>query len=122
MPIIDVEFVTDSALPDSAELTGKLADAAADIFNTAPGRTWVRTRTLDPHHYAENGGGPPDDVAPVFVTVLKADLPPQDLLRREMQQLAQRFAAICDRPVENIHILYEPSARGRIAFGGDLVE
>ena len=85
-------------------------------------QTWVRLRVLPLSQYAENGGGPAHGVAPVFVTVLKAVLPPLDRRREEVRQLAQRIALVCRRPVENVHVLYLPDGAERVAFGGKLVE
>lgn len=122
MPIVDVEVVTRSNENIDPKLASAVADAAGEVFGTEPGRTWVRLRTLSQFAYAENGGGSEADVLPVFVTVLKADVPDRESMRQEVQTLAARFAPLCNRPAENVHILYEPAARGRIAFGGKLVE
>lgn len=120
MPILDVEMTcdSDSALDDS--LAAHLADAAGDIFGTAPGHTWVRVRSLPLAQYAENGGGPPVGVFPVFVTVLKATWPEGKKMEMEIAQLTERFAEICGRSPAHVHVLYDPPAAGRIAFGGVL--
>ena len=72
-------------------------------------------------HYAESGGGPPDGVYPVFVSVLKARLPAPDALRIEVARLTAAVAEATGRPEEHIHIVYLPAGAGRVAFGGDLV-
>lgn len=58
----------------------------------------------------------------MFVTVLKAALPPPDRRQEEVRQLTQRIAVVCRRPAENVHVLYLPDGAGRAAFGGSLVD
>lgn len=46
-----------------------------------------------------------------------------DALRDEVAALTRVVAASCDRPTDNVHVLYgAPAAAGRLAFGGSLVE
>jgi phenylpyruvate tautomerase PptA (4-oxalocrotonate tautomerase family) len=118
MPILDVEIVTSGSL-DSA-LAANLADMAAQVFGGPPASTWVRVRTLPKEHYAENGVATPEGWRSVFVTVRKAQRPTGSALEAEARALAEGVARVCSRPVENVHILYEPDAQGRIAFGGKL--
>jgi phenylpyruvate tautomerase PptA (4-oxalocrotonate tautomerase family) len=122
MPILDVEIVVAETDQIDPHLAAALADAAGAVLSTVPGRTWVRVRHLPAERYAENGGGPAAGVHPVFVTVLKAEHPPPEDLRREMAALTQEVARVCDRPAENVHVFYAPEGRGRVAFGGRLVE
>jgi len=42
-------------------------------------------------------------------------------MQAQAEQLSTAFARLCNRPKENVHILYQPSTAGRIAFGGKLV-
>ena len=58
--------------------------------------------------------------APTFVSVLRMELPESEALRREMKEVAKIVARTLGRPLENVHVLYEPGARGRIGFGGML--
>lgn len=122
MPIVDVEITCESEAALSETLAAEIADAAANIFDTDPGQTWVRIRPVPLKYYAENGGGPPAGLMPVFVTVLKATNLNKEQMIGEIAELTECFAAICDRLPENIHVLYEPPAAGRIAFGGMLLE
>ncbi len=120
MPIIDVEIVND---PSEAEIEVPLqvlADAIGGALGSEPGRTWVRLRTLATSHYAENQAS--DSPRPVFVRMLKANAGTIEERRQEARLLAGTIAGIVKRPVENVHILYEPDARGRIAFGGKLLD
>ena len=118
MPILDVEIVTHES-PGPA-LAGALADMAGAVFGGPPGTTWVRVRMLSPSCYAENGTPEPAGHGAVFVTVLKASPPEGAALEAEIKALTEGVAAVCSRAPENVHILYEPAAQGRIAFGGKL--
>jgi hypothetical protein len=118
MPILDIEIVVDAGERLGQTLATQLADAAGEVFEMEPGRTWIRLHVLPRSQYAENGGGPSSDVKPVFVHVLKASIPDGEDMRREMRRLAQRVADVLRRPVDHVHVLYEPPAAGRIAFGG----
>ena len=120
MPVLEIEIVlrSDEVLPSG--LAADLAERAGQVFHAPTGTTWVRLRGLAPAFYAENGGGPPDGVSPVFVAVLKRTLPGMEQRRVEAAELAVAVAQACARPVENVHILYLPEAAGRMAFGGEL--
>jgi hypothetical protein len=122
MPILDVEIVVAETDQIDPHLAAALADAAGAVLRSAAGRTWVRVRHLPVERYAENGGGPHAGVRPVFVTVLKAEHPPPEDLRREVVALTREVARICDRPAENVHVFYAPEGKGRVAFGGSLVD
>ena len=122
MPIVKVEFVGDGAQPKEPGLASALAEATAPVFGTAPERTWVRLNYIEPGHYAEGGGGPLPGVLPVFVTVLLAELPSKDRRRTLAVELSGAIAELTGRPAENVHIIFEPAATGRVVFGGKLVE
>ena len=124
MPIVDIEVVTG---PVDREEVGKetlqlLADDLGRLFGGEPGSTWVRLRSIDQDAYAENGGVPGSPVQPVFVSILRAELPERAALGREMSGVAEIVARMLDRPRDNVHVLYAPDARGRIGFGGTLPE
>lgn len=121
MPIVDVEIVLNEGQSLRANLAAELAEVLGGVFETPKGRTWVRVRSLPRNQYGENGGAP-DYAQPVFVTVLKAQRPTGDALKREVRLLTNAIAAIVDRNGDAVHILYDPDAKGRIAFGGELVE
>ena len=121
MPILEVEVVLrpGEALP--AGLAQELADCAGNIFGSTPGGTWVKVRALAGEQYAENGGAP-QGVYPVVVSVLKARLPPAGTMQAEISGLTALIAWACARPPENVHIVYQPAGRGRVAFGGKLIQ
>src|SRR5688572_12992529 len=118
MPIVDVEIITSEPL--NGGLAARLAEMAAQVFGGPPASTWVRVRSLPKERYAENGTATPEGWRSVFVTVRKAQRPTGSALEAEVRALTEGVARVCGRPVENVHILYEPDAQGRIAFGGSL--
>ena len=122
MPILDVEVVLQPGESLRPELAGELADRAGEVFGASPGTTWVKLRAIPAAHYAENQTGHPTDMYPVFVSVLKARLPPLDERQREVARLTEAVARACQRPSENVHILYLPEGSGRMAFGGRIVQ
>jgi phenylpyruvate tautomerase PptA (4-oxalocrotonate tautomerase family) len=105
----------DEALPEG--LASTLADALGEVFGSEPGRTWVRVRTLPDSHYAENLSEAP---RPVFVTLLLGAPPTGELLTLQVRQVAEAVARTCRVPTDTVHVLLEPAARGRMAFGGQL--
>lgn len=121
MPILEIEIVASSLVPDlPTGLAQSLADGAAAVFGGGQGTVWVKLHVLPPEHYAEDQGKP-EGVHPVFVTVLKARVPKGSALENEISGLTEVIAAILNRPQENVHILYQPDGAGRVAFGGRLV-
>ena len=111
--------------PDAAPAEGlaqALADVAGRTFQSAPGQTWVRLRTLSQSQYAENEASVEATELPVFVNVLKRQVPPKTELEREIAALAKAIAKMTGRSVARIHIQYAPAAVGRLSFGGKIVE
>lgn len=119
MPIVDVELVGEADV--SAEATQRLADALGTALSSRSGGTWVRVRVLSPACYAENDGAP-DDVLPVFVTVLERKRPSGPALADRVAAVTRAVADATGRHPEHVHVLYDADAAGRLAFGGRLVE
>lgn len=117
MPLLNVEIVGENAKLGLARL---LADAAAKVLGAKPGATWVKVHYLPREQYAENADIPAT-VKPVFVSVLLAQHYQPTEYAKIAFDLSMAYAAILVRPQEHIHILFEPSAQGRIAFGGKLL-
>jgi phenylpyruvate tautomerase PptA (4-oxalocrotonate tautomerase family) len=120
MPILDIEVVLAAGEKVPPGMAAALADAAAGVFGSPEGSTWVRLHELPAERYAEDGGG--TAAKPVFVRVLKAHLPTEAELEQEAPRLTAAIARACGRPAENVHIIYEPPGAGRIAFGGRLLK
>lgn len=120
MPILNIELV--GHVPDSTRdgLARRIAEAAADTLESAPHRTWVKLHFLEENQYSENGGAPEDGARPVIVSVLLSKLPNEDDLSQLAAVLADRIAKACNRSPQNVHLMFEPPAAGRIAFGGQL--
>jgi phenylpyruvate tautomerase PptA (4-oxalocrotonate tautomerase family) len=121
MPILDIEVVArkDEVLP--AALARNLADSLGRAFDAAPGKIWVRLRTLADANYAENAVGE-ERPFPVFVSLTASAPPEGEELEVRIAQVTEIVARLTDRPPANVHVLVEPAARGRIAFGGRLVK
>ena len=122
MPILTVQLIGDPAPEVREGLAARIADAAAPVLGSHPRGTWVRLSVLPRGDYAESGGGPGVEVQPVFVTVLRRDVPVGDALRTEVAALTAAVARSCGRPQANVHVLYDAPALGRLAFGGKIVE
>ena len=116
MPIVDVEIVEGAI---AGKTTRALADAIGKAFGADPGRVWVRARSLPAAAYAENGREAPQ---PVFVTITASRPPQGQELRRIIAIIVEDVARITRREAEHVHVEFAPAARGRIAFGGRLVE
>ena len=121
MPIIDIELVEDEAPQAvSAEIVQALADELGELLGSNQASTWVRMRYLPRDQYAENQGAIDQSTRPVFVTVLKAFSGDEQQLA-EARAIADKVSGLLQRPIQNTHILFQPDAVGRIAFGGELI-
>ena len=121
MPIVDIEIVLtpDETIPP--EMASELADQLGEIFGSSKNGTWVKVYGNDRIHYAENGGKEPG-VHPVFVSILKARLPAAEEMQREIDAIIEAIAQICKRDPASVHVIYQPAGKGRVAFGGKIVE
>ncbi len=118
MPILQIDIVGDRG--EDTGLAQRLADAAGAALGSRPQGTWVKLQYIAASDYAENSGanvGPP-----ILVSLLEADVGRGAELRERVRLLAEAVAKAANHPVQNVHIIVEPAARGRIAFGGELVE
>ena len=120
MPIVEIETVLRPNEIIQGETVEELADQLGAIFGSPGGTTWVKVRTLETGHYAENGGRP-EGMFPVFVSVLKSTWPTKDEMQNEVERITGAVAQICARPSGNVHVIYLPEGRGHVAFGGKLV-
>lgn len=120
MPILNIEVIGAVAPELRSNLATRLADLAGVALNSRPQGTWVKLHFIPSEHYAENAGGPALGVLPVLVSLLQAQVPEGNALAEQIRLLTQAIAKGVGRPAENIHIIIEPAAQGRIAFGGSL--
>jgi phenylpyruvate tautomerase PptA (4-oxalocrotonate tautomerase family) len=120
MPIVDIDIVLGPNEANRKEMVSELANELGEIFHSSPGETWIKVQTLSANQYAENGGTQ-DGVYPVFVTIIKSKLSSIEEMQNEVAKITGAVAQICGRPSENIHVIYQPEGRGRVAFGGKLV-
>ena len=61
------------------------------------------------------------DMRPVIVEILKSQLGTEQDRATEAAAVCALVAEVLDRRPENVHVIYQPEARGRVAFGGKLV-
>jgi phenylpyruvate tautomerase PptA (4-oxalocrotonate tautomerase family) len=120
MPIVDIEIMLRADESVDKEMVSDLAEELGDIFHTPQGETWIKVHPLSADQYAENGGTPAG-VYPVFVAVIKSILPSLEETQNEAAKITGAVAQICGRPSENVHVIYQPEGRGRVAFGGKIV-
>lgn len=118
MPILHIEVVG-KARDYPKDLAQRVADAAGSVLESRPRGTWVKLQFLDAAEYAENGGA---GGRPMIVSLIAAQPPSGDVLKHQVLQLTRAIAGASGHPVDNVHVVVEPPARGRIAFGGLLAE
>ena len=117
MPIIDVEIVGKPADP---KLTQQLADELGQAFRANPGKVWVRVRALAAELYAENDV--PNAPQPIFVSITTSHPPEGEELRRRVHHVTNAVARVIGRDPGVVHVVFDASAKGRVAFGGVLVK
>ncbi|MGD8417230.1 MAG: hypothetical protein PVH91_09250 [Pseudomonadales bacterium] len=126
MPIVTIETLSDhplsqdDALPTSEQLQS-LADALGELFGSQPSGTWVRARQQQRAYYAENLIEIGPEMRPVIVEVIKSELDPGRNLDIEAAAICALVAQVLGRRTQSVHVIYQPPARGRVAFGGKLV-
>jgi phenylpyruvate tautomerase PptA (4-oxalocrotonate tautomerase family) len=120
MPIVHALIVVEDG-GSIAEGTAKLlADVLGAVFAVAPGKVWVRVQSLPESQYAENGSAA--SARPVFLSVLHADQPAATVLASQAAEIARAVGGCLGRPLEHVHVEYAPPGRGRVAFGGSLLQ
>jgi phenylpyruvate tautomerase PptA (4-oxalocrotonate tautomerase family) len=98
--------------PDVAQ---RLADGAGQILNAPAGATWVTIDGLPASRYAENGVVDPPQ--PVFIHLLLKHGVAQ-LQSGQIQSLCALAQAVLGVPEQNVHVVVDPAAAGRVHFGG----
>jgi hypothetical protein len=120
MPIVDLEIILKPEESIPSELASELADELGRIFGSPRNGTWLKVRGTPEVFYAESGGKE-EGVYPVFVSVLKAQLPDVAEMPAEVDAIIAAVAQICKRPHSLVHVIYQPQGKGRVAFGGKIV-
>ena len=119
MPILKVEVVGKrEEFPRN--LAQQIADSAATELDSRPQGTWVTTTFIQENDYAENGGRD-ESLNPVLISLVLSDPPANGELQSLIAALTTAIASVVGVPSENVHIIVEPAARGRVSFGGRLV-
>ena len=120
MPILNVEIVGKLEDQIKTGLAATIAEKAGLVFDSPPNGTWVKIHYIPEQDYAENSDDGKPVPRPVFVSVIQADLPSDSHLEQQAKDLTLCIAGAVERPPENVHVIIEPAARGRIAFGGTI--
>jgi len=122
MPIVDIQLVVAGTDSVPAGLVQAVANALGQLFESPPGHTWVRASTLSASNYAENGPRPATGDLPVFVTLLLAEPPQGDARAIQAARITTAVAAAVGRNAGSVHLEYAASGKGRMAFGGVLMQ
>ena len=122
MPIVNVTIVVGRDEKVTSGLTQALADGIGRVLNSAPGQTWVRLHPITQDRYVENNSPLSSTDLPVFVTMLTRQTLDQSQLVATIAKLTQAISEATGRPSDRVHIEYAPSAIGRVAFGGKLMQ
>ena len=120
MPIVTVQVIG-NAPANSNEALQQLADSLGSLFESEPGGTWVKFQIIQRDHYAENGIKIDSSIEPTFVEILKSELPETSELAIEAKSVAEIVGQVLSRPTLNVHVIYLPEGKGRVAFGGHLL-
>ena len=122
MPIVDILLVVPGTESVPAGLAQAVANAVGQLFESPSGHTWVRASTLAAANYAENGASLAQDDLPAFVTLLLAAPPEGEARAKQATRICAAVALAVGRDRTNVHIEYAAAGRGRLAFGGVLME
>lgn len=121
MPIVIVELAGESGNAPEPDLAQQLANAIGRALLSPPGQTWVRLRWLARHEYAENESPLSADRLPVFITIVKREIPTPVELQSEVAAVTAAVAGVVGRAADGVHIEYAPAAAGRVSLGGKVV-
>jgi hypothetical protein len=120
MPIVDALIVVEDGGSIAEGTAKRLAKVLGAVFAAGPGKVWVKVQCLPESQYAENGGAA--SVRPVFLSVLHADEQAATVLASQAAEIARAVGGCLGRPPEHVHVEYAPPGRGRVAFGGNLLQ
>ena len=120
MPILELTVVGELAATVKQNFARRLANATGHALGDQAHRVWVVVNYVPADCYAEWGGGLRKS-RPVFVRVLRRELPAGAALAGEVAALTKIVADASGRPATDVHLIYEPPGAGRVSFGGELV-
>lgn len=120
MPIVNIQAVVNEE-KFSPEQVQMVSDQLGDLFKAGVANTWVKVLYLDRTDYAENQSQVASEVQPTFVEVLKYALGDETKLAAEAAKIAGIVGKALGRPIDNVHVIFSPGGKGRVAFGGKLV-
>lgn len=120
MPIVRVEIIG-SPVPRTEKLAPTLAQECSPAFPPNHREVWLQVQLVPGPNWAVSTPSKPGP-GPVFVHVVREVNPRGAQLNREIEGLTAAVARVTGRPREQVYVLYEPSARGRMAFGGRLLK
>lgn len=103
-------------------LAQSLADAGSPAFPPEQREVWLQVRYTPHRDWAVSRGSSSGRPSPILVHVLREVNPQGRDLKQEIRGITAAVARVTGRPEENVHVTFEPSARGRVAFGGKLLE
>ena len=121
MPVVEVQVICQSEAEFAKVTARPIADALGRAFGSAPGHAWVKLQYLTSQQYAENETVAQASELPVFVSVLHAHLPQDEVLAAEAKAITLAVAQCIGRAPDRVHVQYAPAAAGRQAFGGTIV-
>ena len=120
MPIIQIQQISDSA-PPNHQVIKDIADQLANLWQLPKGKVWVSYQTIPVEQYAECGTELAETPRPIFVQVIRSKTPEESTLAKEVPTITDLVAQALQHPRERVHVLFDSSAAGRIAFGGKFV-
>jgi phenylpyruvate tautomerase PptA (4-oxalocrotonate tautomerase family) len=113
MPIVDITLIGE--VRAAPTLCVELAQAVGQALGAAAGSVWVTLTRQPTADYAENG--PPPEPPPVFVRVL-ARGDDRSTHAAQARAIAGAVAERLARPIDRVHVIFEPHAEDRVYFGG----
>jgi phenylpyruvate tautomerase PptA (4-oxalocrotonate tautomerase family) len=121
VPVVTIDYVAARGETLPHGLAQSLADAIGDAVGATPGRAWVRIRVVPRDQYAESATASDETPLPVFVTLLRKQLPPDAALASQAAAVTDAVARVTGRPADCVHVEFAPPMAGRMALGGTLV-
>lgn len=121
MPILKITAVESPEYPlPSRSVLQRIGDDLGEVFGAQAGSVWVQLHALAQDHYVENLIPAAETPSPIFLSVLMYQVPTLEARAALATAIADCVGQALNRPAELVHILFEPPAKGRIAFGGKL--